>query len=96
MRSTFSLAKDLEKLSETWRGTDRDKAALLLLYQSACRLRDQMRETLRLEDEIERLKAGKRLAEKRAAILECETEHLRSVCPVSSAPQSPAPPKSKR
>lgn len=94
MRSTLSLAKDLEKLAETYRGTDRDKAALL--YQSACRLRDQMRETLRLEDEIERLKAGKRLAEKRAAIIECETEHLRSVCPVSSAPQSPAPPKPKR
>lgn len=74
MRSTLSLANDLEKLSETYRGKDR--AVAVSLYQSACRLRDQMREVLRLEDEIERLKADRRLAKKRADLLECEVDHL--------------------
>lgn len=94
MRSTLSLANDLEKLSETYRGKDR--AVAVSLYQSACRLRDQMRELLSQEDEIERLKADRRLAKKRADLLECEAENLRSVCPVASAPKSPAPPKPKR
>ncbi|WP_323780120.1 hypothetical protein [Thalassovita sp.] len=94
MRSTFSLASDLEKLAETYRGKDRHIATSL--YQSACRLRDQMREAVRLQDEIDKLKVSLDLSEKRADMLECEVDHFGAVRPTASAPTSPAPPKPKR